>query len=216
MQASFDPADTLLWQVESKPLPLSPTAPLGTQLIGTQSGVHPFSSHESFCGEYSDLQDRAPSPGGNRGSDLRGQTYRGNVLVHHSTLELPSSRRRSSHQHSSIHADPDDSHSQGMLDMTGNNSKRARCMHPAVDCALGLSLSSLPSHPTADHIPSPWRKRMRRGFLGPASTSWSEDHESPAGTCASVERQVMSLAWKLRGKPDNSLQFMKSYCTYLH
>lgn len=198
VQASFDPAGTLLWQLESEPLSLSPIAPWDAKLIGTQPGVHPFNCDESFPGEYSDFQDQAPDPVGNWDWDLRGQTYRGSVLVHHPTSELPSSQHRSSHQHSSTHGDPDDSHSQGMLDMAGNTFKRARCMHPAVDCASRLRSSSLPSHSAPDHIPSPWRKRMRRGLLCPASTSCSEDDGSPSGTCAPVERQVMSLAWNLR------------------
>lgn len=194
VQASFDPADTLLRQLESGQLPLSPVALWDTNLVGTQLAVHPFNCDESFCGEYPDLQDPVPGPVVNWDPDLRGLTYRDNVLVHHPALELPSSQRWSSHEHSSTHGDPDDKHSQGMLDRTGNSFKRARCMHPAADCASGLRASSLPSHFASNHISSPWRKRMRRGFPCPEATSCSEDDGSPSGTCAPIDRQVTSLA----------------------
>lgn len=189
VQASFDPADTTLWQLESEALPLSPIALWDTNLGGTQSGVHPFNCNESVCGKYSDVHTRAPGPVSDWDWDMRGQTYKGDVPVHHPTLQLPSSHRWSSQQCSSTCGDPDDIRSQSMLDMTVNSLKRARCMRAVADCGSDLRSGSLPSDSAANHLSSPWRKRMRRGFLFPAATSCSED----IGT-ASEEGQVMSLA----------------------
>lgn len=194
VQASFDPPDTLLWQLESEPLPPSPVAQWDKIPMKLHSGIQPFNCYESFGGEHSGLRHPSPGPVVNPEWDLKGQTCKDNVPVHHPSSELPSSQHWSSHQHSSTYGDPDDSHSQSMLETTGNSLKRGRCTHAVADCASGLLSGLMPSDSAPQYLSSPWRKCMRRGFLFPAATSYLEHVGSASGTCASEERQVMSLA----------------------
>lgn len=183
LQAKFDLAEPLLGQLESEPLPQSPG-----------SLWHAKPTGHVFYEDYSGLQDQAPDPVVDWDMLMKGQTYNGLVPVSQPTSELPSCRRRSSHQHISTHGSPVDSHSQSIPDTSVDTLKRARCMHTAVNGGIGLRSGTLPSTSASDYSSAPWRKCMRRGFLSPAMTSCSEDDASLSGTCAPVNRQVMSFA----------------------
>ena len=183
LQAKFDLAEPSLWQLESEPLSQSPVAPWHAKPTGNV-----------FYEDYSGLQDQAPDAVVNWDLVMKGQTYNGLVPVRQPTSELPSCRRRSSHEHFSTPGSPIASHSQSSPDTTVNKVKRARCMHTAVNGGIGLRSGTLQSTSASDHSSAPWRKCMRRGFLSPAATSCSEDDASLSGACAPVNRQVMSFA----------------------
>ena len=194
MQAALDPADALFWQLEGKPVPPSPIAVWGAKPTKAQSSSHPFKCSRRFYGSYGDVLDQAAGPIVGWDCDLRGQTYDGGVPVPHPILEPTSSR--ASQQHFSTHVDPDDRHSQSTPDMPVQSLKRARAMHGPAGCSLGLRSNSVPNQ-----CSTPWRKRMRRGFLLSAAAGCSEDDGSPSAVHALVEAQVFFLSQKA-AQPD--------------
>ena len=197
LAVQVDLADILLLQLESKPLPPSPTALWGAKSTETQSSAHPFIDSGSCCGGHCHLQDQASGAVVDGEWDSRGQSYDGAVHLNHATSGIPSSCCRSSQQQCSTRGAADDSHSNSMLDMPANTLKRARCMHAAHDGGYGLRSGSFLPTSAAHHCLTPSRKLMRRGFLLPAATTCSEDDGSPSRRYALVDRQVLSLSGKL-------------------
>lgn len=191
MQAKLDQVDTLLRQLDGESLAPTQDVLWGPKPTGSQFSGQIINFINCFLEDGCDLEDKGSGLVIGCNDDLRGQAYDGSIPVNPPLVEPPSCRPW---QHVDTHADPHDSNSQSMPQMTINTRKHSRSTPVVADCDSGLRSCSLPSSSAPSHSTTPWQTLMRRGQLFPSATSSSDNVGSPSAAYAPVQKQVMAFS----------------------
>ncbi|KAL3156365.1 hypothetical protein ABBQ38_000680 [Trebouxia sp. C0009 RCD-2024] len=191
--ARVDPAETLLWQLEGKPMSAGPFTPRTSQPSGTMRlTCHAINCNQSFLEEYSDI--RTPGPATSWDAAWHAQAYfsGGNSPVVQSPPEPPSSRFWPSPQCHGIRPGNEESHSPHTAEeMDVSPRKRLHTMRPATDFGSTVRSYSSPRSTGQNQSPTPWRKALQRGFLFPSATSCPKlVGRSPSDVYAPTETQA--------------------------
>ncbi|KAL3132052.1 hypothetical protein ABBQ32_008669 [Trebouxia sp. C0010 RCD-2024] len=174
-EARVDPAETLLWQLEGKPMSAGPFTPRSSQPSGTMRlTCHAINCNQSFLDEYSDLRDPGPGPATSWDAAWHAQAYfsGGNSPVVQSPAELPSSRSWPSQQCHGICPGNEESHpTHTTEEMDVTPRKRLHTMRQATDYSSTVRSYSSPTNSGQNQSSTPWRKALQRGFLFPTAPS---------------------------------------------